>query len=188
MTMSFQSALEQHLLTIDSLRNIKDSIIDVGDRLLSCLVAGNKILLCGNGGSAADAQHMAAELVVRYERNRPAYSAIALTTDTSILTALSNDYGFNMIFARQVEALGRKGDCLLAISTSGISKNICEAAKTARLNGLEVIGLTGHSGGTLADLCDKALIVESSVTARIQEAHGFIIHFWCDWIERNSCK
>ena len=186
MTMSFQETLEQHLLIIESLSNSEENIITASDRLLSCLRTGHKILICGNGGSAANAQHMAAELVVRYEMYRPAFSAIALTTDTSILTAHSNDYSFITVFARQVEALGREKDCLIAISTSGDSENICEAAKAARRNGLEIIGLTGHGGGRLAELCDITIIVKSTVTARIQEAHELIIHWFCDWIERNS--
>jgi D-sedoheptulose 7-phosphate isomerase len=147
------------------------------------LRGGHKLLLFGNGGSAADAQHIAAEFVGRFEKERRPWPAIALTTDTSALTALSNDYSVDIIFARQLEALGQAGDLALAFSTSGNSPNVIEGAKTARAKGLRVIGLTGESGGKLAALCDLALCVPSRRTSRIQEAHITICHALCEVVE-----
>ncbi len=159
------------------------AIAQAGDVLLNTLRHGGKILLCGNGGSAADCQHIAAEFVVRYEQKRPGLPAIALTTDSSILTAHSNDYAFASVFARQVEALGRAGDCLIAISTSGNSRNIVNAAETARHQGLSVIALTGAGGGELLRHASVAVQAPSAVTARIQEAHILIGHWWCALVE-----
>jgi D-sedoheptulose 7-phosphate isomerase len=143
------------------------------------------IMLCGNGGSAADSQHIAAELVVRLNKdvNRRAIKALALTTDSSILTAGGNDYGFDRVFSRQVEAFGSPDDVLIAISTSGTSNNIVLAVEEARSRGIRTIGLLGGTGGTLAALCDASVIVPSSVTARIQECHILIGHVWCEMIE-----
>jgi D-sedoheptulose 7-phosphate isomerase len=140
-------------------------------------------LICGNGGSAADAQHIAAEFVGRYETERRALPAIALTTDTSALTALANDYGFERVFARQVEALAQPGDCLIAISTSGNSPNVIAAVMTARSLGCRVIGMTGAKGKKLASLSDACLMVPSDRTARIQEAHITIAHIWCELVD-----
>jgi D-sedoheptulose 7-phosphate isomerase len=151
--------------------------------LVETLKAGRKILVCGNGGSAADAQHIAAELVGRYETERRALPAIALTTDTSALTALANDYDFKRIFARQVEALAQDGDCLIAISTSGNSENVIAAVMVARSLGCQVVGMTGAGGKKLASLCDTCLMVPSERTARIQEAHITVAHIWCEIIE-----
>lgn len=145
---------------------------------------GNKILICGNGGSAADAQHIAAEFVGRYETERKALPAIALTTDTSALTALANDYDFERIFARQVEALARKGDLLLAISTSGNSPNVSQAVMTARQMNCRTLAMTGASGKKLASLCDDAILIPAERTARIQEAHILVAHIWCEMIDR----
>ncbi len=147
------------------------------------ILAGRKILLCGNGGSAADAQHIAAELVGRYVRERAPLPAIALTVDTSILTAIGNDYGFEHVFSRQVTALGAPGDLLVAISTSGKSPNVLAAARAARERGLVVVGMTGHDGGALAALCDVCLRVPSRTTARIQECHITIGHLFCEAID-----
>ncbi len=160
-----------------------EAITKAGDLLQATLRHGGKILLCGNGGSAADCQHIAAEFVVRYEQRRKALPAIALTTDSSILTAHSNDYEFASVFARQVEAIGRKGDCLIAISTSGNSSNIVKAAETARKQGLSVIALTGSNDGALLPFATVAVQVPSTITARIQEAHILIGHWWCALIE-----
>lgn len=161
-------------------------IVKAGERLIATLTAGNKILLCGNGGSAADAQHIAAELTGRYlKKNRRPLPAIALTTDTSALTALGNDFGIEHIFSRQVLALGVKGDILIAISTSGNSVNILAAIESARSLGMQTIGLTGGSGGKLRDLCDETLIVPSSHTPHIQEMHILIAHILCDLIDRH---
>lgn len=148
-----------------------------------CLGAGGKILICGNGGSAADAQHLAAELVCRVRRDRRALPSVALTTDTSMLTAIGNDYGFERIFARQVEALAREGDVLVAITTSGDSANVIEAAKTARERGCRVVGLTGKGGGQLAAHTDVLLDVPSTVVSRIQEIHAVCIHVLAESVE-----
>lgn len=157
-----------------------------GKLLAEATLSGNKILICGNGGSAADAQHIAAELVIRYRGsvNRNAIPAIALTVDPSIMTAGGNDIGYENIFARLVEAYGKKGDVLVGISTSGKSPNVLKAVKEATERGLHTIGLLGGNGGEIAAHCDKSVIVPSSVTARIQESHITIGHIWCDIIER----
>ena len=175
--------INQHIQVVQSLKNIEKEIFDVGTLLGDCVSNGNKILLIGNGGSAADAQHIAAELVVRYKDDRRALPAIALTTDSSILTAAGNDIGYQNIFSRQIEALGNKGDCLIAISTSGNSKNIINAVKISKKLGITSIGLTGNSGGDYANECDRLICVDSEVTARIQECHIFIGHYWCERIE-----
>ena len=147
------------------------------------LRGGHKLLLFGNGGSAADSQHIAAEFVGRFERERRALPAIALTTDTSILTALTNDYGAEVVFARQVEALGQPGDLAIAYSTSGNSPNVLAGIRAARAKGMRVVGLTGESGGAMAALCDLTLRVPSRRTSRIQEAHGTISHAICEAVE-----
>lgn len=145
---------------------------------------GGKILLCGNGGSAADAQHFAAELVNRFCLERRPYAALALTTDSSVLTSIGNDYDFSQIFSKQVEALGREGDVLIAISTSGNADNVCRAAEAARAGGLWSIALCGGTGGRLAPLCDDVLCIGSTaITARIQEGHLMIIHALCQLVE-----
>lgn len=144
---------------------------------------GNKVLIAGNGGSAADAQHIAAEFMGRFRKERPSLPAIALTTDTSILTAVGNDYGFDRVFARQLEGLVKKGDIFLAISTSGNSKNIVEAVKICRENSCKVIGFLGNEGGELARIVDLPIIVPSSHTARIQEAHITLGHIICEIVE-----
>lgn len=156
------------------------------EKMVSALKNGNKILSCGNGGSAADAQHFAAELVCRFERERPALAAIALTVDTSALTAISNDYHFDEIFARQVDALAKKDDVLLAISTSGFSSNIVRAIEQAHKQEMSVVALTGRDGGQVAKLLNKNDIeirVPSESTARIQEIHLLTIHCLCDQID-----
>jgi len=150
---------------------------------LEALEKGNKILLCGNGGSAADAQHIAAELSGRFKKPRVALSAIALTTDTSALTAIGNDYGFEYIFARQVEALAKEGDILIAISTSGDSQNIINAAKRAKKIGCKIITLSGKGGGELKTLGDINIVVDSNNTPRIQEVHILIGHMICAIID-----
>ena len=147
------------------------------------LKKGNKIIFAGNGGSAADAQHLAGEMVNRFGFERPGLAAIAITTDTSIITSISNDYGFNKLFARQIEALGKKGDVLISLSTSGNSSNIMEGIKEAKITGLTTIGLTGRSGGKMAQLCDLCLFIPSDETPRIQEAHILIGHIICSSVE-----
>jgi D-sedoheptulose 7-phosphate isomerase len=152
---------------------------------IGALRKGNKLLFFGNGGSASDAQHLAAEFVGRYERERRALPAMAFTTDASILTAVSNDYAFETVFARQVEALGRRGDVAVAISTSGRSPNVLRAVERARKLGLRTIGLTGKDGGPLKGRVDVAIVVPSDMTSRIQEAHIMIGHILCDLVDRN---
>jgi D-sedoheptulose 7-phosphate isomerase len=151
--------------------------------LHKCLRGGGKILACGNGGSAADAQHLAAELVGRFRDERRALAAIALTADTATLTALGNDYGFERVFARQVEALARPGDVLIAISTSGNSPNVLQAAQAARARGCSVVALTGARGGRLAGHADLVLKAPSEVVARIQEVHSLSIHVICEALD-----
>ena len=160
-------------------------IASAAELMFSVLSQGNKILACGNGGSAADCQHFAAELVGRFERERLSLPAIALTTDTSILTAVGNDYSFGDIFAKQVQALGQPGDLLLAISTSGNSGNVIAAVEAAKERGMQVIGLTGKDGGQLKALCDVAVVVPwNGYSDRIQEIHIKIIHIWIEYIEQ----
>ncbi len=151
--------------------------------MIAGLRGGSKILAFGNGGSAADAQHLAAELAGRYDRERPALPALALTANSSDLTAIGNDYGFEHIFARLIEAHGRPEDVAIAISTSGNSENILRGVEVARARGLRCIGLTGKGGGKLATLVDVAVVVPANVTARVQEAHGAIVHVLCELVE-----
>ncbi len=164
---------------------LASQIAQVAQMMIRTWACGNKVLIFGNGGSAADAQHFAAELVGRFERDHAALAAIALTTDTSILTSLGNDFGLEAIFARQVEALGCRGDLAIAVSTSGDSANILPAVQAARRLGIQTIGLTGRDGGQLAQMVDISLLVPAYNTARIQEAHGFIIHALCHLIEES---
>jgi D-sedoheptulose 7-phosphate isomerase len=156
--------------------------------IIGALRSGNKVLLIGNGGSAADAQHIAAEIIGRYKQDRPAYAAIALTTDTSALTAIANDYGVEQMFARQVEGLGRRGDVLLALSTSGRSPNILAALRTARERGLVTVGFTGTKGQTLGALCDHLLVSPSDDTPIVQQIHLAVAHGICDEIEQTMMR
>ncbi|MDD1748383.1 MAG: D-sedoheptulose 7-phosphate isomerase [Methanothrix sp.] len=166
---------------------LAEKIVKLARILSDCLKKGGKILLCGNGGSAADAQHIAGELVVRLKSTskRKALPAIALTVNSSVLTAAANDFGFEKVFSRQVEALGRRGDCLLAFSTSGESSNINLAMKTARGIGMKTLALSGKDGGEMSKIADFSIIVPSSETQRIQEVHILIGHITCDLIERD---
>jgi len=156
--------------------------------VIAALRAGNKLLIIGNGGSAADAQHIAAEIVGRYKHDRPAYAAVALTTDTSALTAIANDYGFEQVFSRQVAGLGNPGDVLLALSTSGSSANIRAALRTARERGLVTIGLTGSKGEALGVFCDHLLMAPSDDTPIVQQLHLTIAHGICDEIEQSMMR
>ena len=161
-------------------------IAEAVETMVSCLVNNGKVLACGNGGSAADAQHFVAELVGRFEMERQGLAAVALTTDTSIMTAISNDYGFKAVFERQVHALGQPGDVLLAISTSGNSPNVIEAIHAAHDNDLRVVALTGKGGGQIGELLretDVHICVPAERTARIQEVHILTIHCLCDGID-----
>jgi D-sedoheptulose 7-phosphate isomerase len=171
---------------LDAMEQLAAPIADAVQAMVACLVNDGKILACGNGGSAGDAQHFAAELVGRFEAERQELAAIALTTDSSILTAVANDYSFNVVFAKQVRALGRSGDVLLAISTSGNSGNVIEAIKAAHDNDLTVIALTGKGGGEIGQLLrdgDVHICVPAERTARIQETHLLAIHCLCDGID-----
>jgi D-sedoheptulose 7-phosphate isomerase len=161
-----------------------DRIVEMAGQIISCIRQGGKVLLCGNGGSAADAQHLAAELVGRFGRGRPPLAAIALTTDTSVLTCLSNDYGFEDVFSKQVEAHGRKGDVLVGISTSGTSENVLRAVKRARQLGLLTLVLVGSREGPMAQAADLALMVPHENSQRIQEAHIAVGHIILDLLER----
>ena len=179
-----QRSLEEHLQVVQAtLQSQLGKIERAGALIRDTLQQGHKVLICGNGGSAADAQHIAAELVGRYERQRRAWPAIALTTDTSALTAISNDYGYEEVFARQVEALAIADDLLLALSTSGTSANVLKAVKKAREIGCKTIALTGAGGERLASLCDLAVVVPAARTARVQECHITIGHLWCELID-----
>ena len=166
-----------------SIKSNVDLIIQSADMLAKCIASGHKILIFGNGGSAADAQHIAAEFVNRFKIERPPLAAIALTCDTSIITSIGNDYDFDEIFSKQIEALGNKDDIAMGLSTSGNSKNVIKAINTAKKIGLFTIGITGR-GGKLASCADLALPVESDVTARIQETHNIIGHILCELVDR----
>jgi phosphoheptose isomerase len=180
---SISAIFDAHLQVVQALRTQEDLIHELGTHLVSCLRYGNRIFLCGNGGSAADAQHIAAEMVCRFESNRRALPAIALTTDTSTLTAISNDFGYERVFARQVEALARPGDLLIGISTSGNSGNVIAAVEQANEMGVVTLGLLGGEGGKLVDMVAHALVVPARETARIQECHILIGHIWCGMID-----
>jgi D-sedoheptulose 7-phosphate isomerase len=175
--MTVAGTFDEHLRVFQEARatllpSIEAAIAGVTDSLAH----GGKVLVCGNGGSAADAQHFAAELVGRFVKERRGLPGIALTTDTSALTAIANDYGYDEVFARQVEGLARRGDVLIAISTSGNSKNVVRAAARAKELGCSVIALTGATGGVLAPMCDVAVLVPSNTVARIQEVHELVLH------------
>ena len=178
-----KSELEGHLATIKATFALEADIKKACETAIATLKAGGKILLCGNGGSAADAQHIAAELTGRYKTERGALAGIALTTDTSALTAIGNDYGYEFVFSRQLEALGREGDLLIAISTSGNSGNVVKALELARKIGIKTIGLSGRTGGAMNELCELNLVVPSNDTPRIQEMHIMIGHIICQAID-----
>ena len=179
------NSLQEHLETV---RKLLDSLLpDIersGRAICEALTRGNKILICGNGGSAADAQHIAAELVGYYENQRRSWPAIALTTDTSALTAVSNDLGFEQVFARQVAGLAQAGDVLIAISTSGKSKNVIRAVEQAKKVGCTTIALIGASTESLGSLCDFVVAIPATRTSRIQEAHITIGHLWCEMVDQ----
>jgi len=180
----FRDSIETKQLAAQTLA---PAIARAAQVIIGSLENGHKILSCGNGGSAADAQHFSSELINRFEMDRPGLPAIALTTDTSSITSIANDYHFNRVFARQIEALGESGDTLLAISTSGNSENIIEAVKKAQYCGMHTIALSGRDGGKMAELLGKddvEIRVPSNITARIQEVHLLVIHCLCDTIDR----
>ncbi len=163
--------------------NESPGIIKAAQLIADCLNNGNKLILAGNGGSAADAQHIAAEFVNRFMLERPPLPALAITTDTSVITSIGNDYDFKDIFSKQVKALGREGDILMVMSTSGSSPNILEAIKAAGKMGIHTIGLAGKNGGRMADMVDTVFIIKSSVTARVQEVHITLGHIICELVE-----
>lgn len=180
---SIHAAIELKERLLDD--EVVHSISQAGKTLLNAFKEGNKVFFCGNGGSAADAQHLAAEFLIRYKANsnRPPLPGIALTTDSSALTAGGNDLGFDNIFAQQIKAVGSKGDCVVLISTSGKSTNLINAAYAAKEKGMTVIGLLGWRGGDLAGICDYTVIIPSFTTARIQECHIMVGHIWCEMVE-----
>ncbi|SRR6266567_4483465 len=163
-------------------------IVNVAEHIVTTLHTGGKVMVCGNGGSAADAQHFAAELVGRFRRERPGWAAIALTVDSSVLTSLSNDYGFEQVFARQVQALGRPEDMLVAISTSGNSINVLAAVEVAIGMGVRTVGLTGEGGGALAEMVDHHLAIPSGNTAYIQQGHIAVLHMFCELVEERLTR
>lgn len=183
-----QRAIGDHMAVIQALSSQAAILESIAAEMTRAICAGNKILWCGNGGSAADSQHMAAELVGRFRRERRGFASIALTTDTSILTAVGNDYGYEKVFQRQVEALCVKGDVLVGLSTSGNSRNVCAAIEAAREAGAFTVAFTGESGGAMARLAEVVLRIASNDTARIQEAHILCGHVLCDSIELNICE
>jgi D-sedoheptulose 7-phosphate isomerase len=176
--------ITEHAILVDKLCKLDAVIHEVGLLAAKTLMSGGKILFCGNGGSAADSQHLAAELMGRFLTDRRPLAAIALPTDTSALTCISNDYSFDELFARQVRGLACKNDLLVAISTSGKSTNIVRAVKEAKSLGIEVVGLLGNDGGLVADFCTHSIVVPSQNTARIQECHILIGHTICELIEK----
>jgi D-sedoheptulose 7-phosphate isomerase len=178
---AFEAGIEAHRRAASALGT---GMARTAARLAAVLRAGGTILACGNGGSAAECQHFAAELTGRFKRERPGWPALALTVDTSALTAIANDYGFERVFARQVEAYGRPGDVLVAISTSGRSPNVVTAAREARARGLTVVALTGADAGALGAEADEVLAVPEADTARVQEVHLTVLHVLCDEVER----
>lgn len=171
-------------VTHEVLTTLRSAAEEAAVELAGRLRSGGKILICGNGGSAADAQHMAAELVNRFLKNRRPYAALSLTTDTSVLTSVGNDFGFDEAFAKQVRALGRPGDALVAFTTSGTSRNICLALEAAREVGLWRLALTGGAGGRMPGLADRCLTIASTAhTPRVQEGHHLLMHILCERIE-----
>lgn len=178
--------LDEKISSLNELKNNDYSlkIENISNIVSESIKSGNKLLIAGNGGSAADAQHFAAEIVGRFVLERKGYPAIALTTDTSILTAIGNDYSYDEIFSRQIEALGKPGDVFIGISTSGNSKNIIKAVEKAKELNIKTISFTGHDGGIMKDLCDENLIVNGSETSRIQENHLMSYHIICEFVEK----
>lgn len=183
----FSLHLNEHTQVITLLQTLAHQVEPIAQAWAQALKAGNKILFFGNGGSAADAQHFAAELVVRYRRNRPALAGIALTTDSSILTAHSNDFGYDAVFARQVEALARPGDVLVGISTSGNSQSILAGLQAGNAAGCVTICFTGQAASPCSAAAQLVFHAPTSITARIQECHLLIGHLLCDWVEEHCC-
>ena len=183
--MDTNTIAEEYLAVADEIFREKTDLIEqVSRAVVACLVAGGKVMLCGNGGSAADAQHIAGEFINRFLKERRPYAAIALSTDTSVMTAIGNDYDFDQVFEKQVQAFGRPGDLLWAISTSGNAGNVLKAVAAARAGGIKVIGMTGGLGGSLAQVSDYLVCIQSTrSTPRIQEGHQLLFHLICERIE-----
>src|SRR5437016_11731895 len=179
----FRDAIAAATETLRSLSSLEGQVAKAAELIEQCLRTGNKLLVCGNGGSAADAAHFATELVVRFAKDRRAHPAICLASDGGLLTAAANDYGFNEIFARQVAAFGRPGDVLICLTTSGKSKNVSRALEEAKARKLKTIAFLGRDGGSTIGMADVDLLVRSESTARIQEAHQFLLHVLCETIE-----
>src|ERR1039457_932246 len=183
-----QDAIRASTETVRSLEKLEADLGRAADLIEKCLRAGNKLLVCGNGGSAADAAHFATEFVVRFARDRRAYPAISLTGDGGLLTAAGNDYGFDEIFARQVAAFGQENDLLICLTTSGKSKNVKRALEEAKARKLKTIAFLGRDGGSTAGMADVDLVVPGESTARIQEAHKFLLHVLCEIVEERLSK
>ena len=179
-----QSAIAQSVAMLESLRALEQPLRDAAEVVTGCLTTGGKVLICGNGGSAADAAHFATELVIRFVADRPAYPAICLSSDGGTLTAGGNDYGFDEIFARQVAAFGRPGDVLICLTTSGNSRNVQRALEEAKAREVKTIALLGRDGGPTAAMAEIELLVRGESTARIQEAHMLLLHVLCEAVER----
>ncbi len=180
--------LESIQVKEEILRNQIDSIYQIAQLMIDCLRKGGKVIVFGNGGSASDSQHIAAELVGRFKKDRSALAGIALTTNTAILTSLANDYGYDVVFSRQLEAIGKKNDVAVAISTSGKARNVSLGIKQAKKMGIKTVALSGGDGGEIVKLADVSLLVPSKITARIQEAHITIAHIICEMIEQELCQ
>lgn len=180
--------MNDHLAVAEAFRICAETINAIGERLIAAIEAGGKVLLFGNGGSAADAQHIAAEFSVRYRTNRAALAGLALTTDTSVLTACGNDFGFDTIYARQIEALARPEDVVIGISTSGNSTNIVLGLEKARAMGCATVAFTGGTGGLIAKIAHQVLLVPSPITARIQECHILAGHIMCEMVDQHWAK
>jgi len=176
-------AIDDSTRTLESLKSLEPQMAKAADLIEQCLRAGNKLLVCGNGGSAADAAHFATELVVRFAKDRRSYPAICLASDGGLLTAAANDYGFDEIFSRQVTAFGRRGDVLICLTTSGRSKNVVRALEEAKARKLKTIAFLGRDGGSTIGMADIDLLVRSDSTARIQEAHQLVLHVLCEVVE-----
>ena len=178
--------LDEHIKNTKSIYKLIPKINNLTNNIISAFKEEKKILICGNGGSAADAQHFSSELIGKYEKERSSFPAIALTTDSSAITAISNDFGFDNVFSRQIEGLGDPGDILIVISTSGNSKNLIKAIETAKKKNIKCIALLGKKGGLISEMVDLEIIIPSNRTSRIQEMHGLIIHIICGLIESNK--
>jgi len=184
----FQSSLQDALATLESLRALEAPLARAAQTVLECLTSGGKLLLCGNGGSASDSSHIATEFTCRFQEDRRPYPAISLNTDGGLLTATGNDYGFDEIFSRQVRAYGKPGDVLIALTTSGKSRNVTAALEEARRGKLKTIAFLGRDGGATAGIAEIELIIPGQYTARIQEAHKFLLHVLCEQVEAGLPK